>query len=755
MKSSNNMRKLFLNSPKTKVHSSSRCFSIAAGLPSSKSSPPSSLGNPNPKAKPSNYLPIAVIASLLVGGGIYAYQTAKWASESVEQEGQKRDQEELAKKAAIKNNLKSLEEAKRMMAQLSLAQNARIESSQAAANPSTDETYAITVASSLLSSPASEENPAINTPVSEKEGSVGMEVSLDPLAEGVELARKLVGSIKSDSSSSSTSKSKMNESESLVPEAHKHTNEFSSVPISKDEDSNGSHSASNEALKALEEARSASDTWVSAKVAEILRKDLKDELASGVELLTPDQLRIRLLQVISELRERTKWEALRFVEYTEAHDREWEAKFKEFSAKKTRELEEEARREISQVKDALSVEYQRFFDSELEKIRTALEEEKESSVAAIKLHHEKQADEFVENLTKAAVQEREARSEQLRSLQGMVDASSSFLKTRSEYEAAARRIHAIALSTLALVFALEKSAPVTLEVAALSAACGYEDPVFSKAISLLPHQIHSPHGIPTKFLLQSSFPSVARAGRIASYTPENSGVFGPIIGNMLYSLLLPSLPAQPVAEQLYLVEDVHPLSRLEKESKKGFFKLSAELNDIFEPYKPFLLPFTKKVEESYVNVKTIAKDTIGSGMDTIKRSSESAATSLVSSLSDKKTSSPSDEVARSGDGEDSPSFASALSSLIDRNIEAAKQIREKASEISAEAERNSDVFFAAEAAVANGNLERAVGLLSTQLNGRAADVVAPWVEAAKLRIATDDALSIVKARTALLTASAY
>jgi hypothetical protein len=204
---------------------------------------------------------------------------------------------------------------------------------------------------------------------------------------------------------------------------------------------------------------------------------------------------------------------------------------------------------------------------------------------------------------------------------------------------------------------------------------------------------------------------------------------------------------------LYLEGETHPLSRIEKESKRGFFKLSEELQDIFEPYKPFLLPFTKRVEESSASLTTIARDAIGSGLETIKRSGESAATSLVSSLAEKKT--PSDEASSGKDKDSSSSLTSALSALIDSNIEAAKQIREKASEISAAAERNSDVFFAAEAAVSIGNLDRAVGLLSTQLHGRAADVVAPWVEAAKLRIATDDALAIVKARTALLTASAY
>jgi hypothetical protein len=305
-----------------------------------------------------------------------------------------------------------------------------------------------------------------------------------------------------------------------------------------------------------------------------------------------------------------------------------------------------------------------------------------------------------------------------------VAATAGLLQRRLEYEAAARRAHRINASALALLVALEGGRPATQEVAALRVA-GEGDRVIEAALrSYLPAEAHSPRGVPTLGHLQLRFGSVLHAVRVAALTPEGKGVLGQAVGTAAARLVVPgadsplrvveggaassaAAPAQPVIE-----------AAPSTAAAKG-----RSLTTVVGPY---LADLAGGVQSLWRTVTGSEPTPAGSGAPGAAAATAPEADSPLKPLVE--------------------GAAKAKGAVID--------LASAAQEKTADIRHLNTLFDAAEAAVVAGDLDSAVLLLS-RLPGFPGEAARDWVEQARLRIATDRATAVVRARAALLADSMY
>jgi len=89
-----------------------------------------------------------------------------------------------------------------------------------------------------------------------------------------------------------------------------------------------------------------------------------------------------------------------------------------------------------------------------------------------------------------------------------------------------------------------------------------------------------------------------------------------------------------------------------------------------------------------------------------------------------------------------------------RGMDVVKEIAAVAAEKTSDVTRVHALFDRADAAVAAGDFTTALAVLAP-LRGTAADALSDWSAAARLRIATDAATSVISARATVLTAALY
>jgi hypothetical protein len=79
---------------------------------------------------------------------------------------------------------------------------------------------------------------------------------------------------------------------------------------------------------AIEELRPSTESLAARRHAyESVRASMDESLYSDLDNLTPSELKIRIVQLGTELIERTKWEAVRWKEYERLHEREWNERY--------------------------------------------------------------------------------------------------------------------------------------------------------------------------------------------------------------------------------------------------------------------------------------------------------------------------------------------------------------------------------------------------------------------------------------------
>jgi len=297
--------------------------------------------------------------------------------------------------------------------------------------------------------------------------------------------------------------------------------------------------------------------------------------------------------------------------------------------------------------------------------------------------------------------------QELGKLRSRVDAAASLLAERSAYERAAHRQHRLALTTMALAAALERPAPATYQVAAVKVA-GEGDAVVGKALSLLPADVHSVRGVPTLASLQTRYWKVADAIRVAAVVPEGTGAVGQVLGTATNALLIEG-PTRSMDSYV----DAAAVARA---------KAAAGVVER-PPAPPSPAPLTVALNSGVQAAWSTVAGWFGANV----------APSVPNT----------DDI-----------VPAEVKQTVQKAVATAADLRATTRELTTDIERVHAIVEHASAAVATGDLAAAITHLS-QVGGSGGEAARDWIRAARLRIATDDAASLLRARAAVLTAALY
>lgn len=286
-----------------------------------------------------------------------------------------------------------------------------------------------------------------------------------------------------------------------------------------------------------------------AKAHALMKRTVDETYLKDLEELSTSALKIRVVQLASEMNERAKWEAVRLKEFLAMKEKEVGEKymgkmqkqrfeFEDILARRLREQEgsitkaandalEAKDRSIESVVNAAAsaqqAEYQAALESNTSGIRAELSATYESEFGN-KLAEEKSA--MIKDLEKklAAIEDLAERLQQ----------AEQNLQISRNFESGSQRAHRVSAAALALAEKMESSKGALEEFAALKAAA-VEDGVIASALEQIPSSVKT--GIPTLPELQAGFGPVYLVGREAAYVPTGrSGIGGQLAGKAFATL---------------------------------------------------------------------------------------------------------------------------------------------------------------------------------------------------------------------------
>lgn len=284
---------------------------------------------------------------------------------------------------------------------------------------------------------------------------------------------------------------------------------------------------------------------------EALRNHLEQTLLKDLAVLSNEALQLRVVQLVGELQERTKWEALRLHEAVRKAEMEVSGKYVEL----IRKLREESVEEVGRQSRALEAEKQvallKAMEEKDKACKTLLEEEMRSFTGNVTAAFEQERAQdraLVEAQAKRELEnvlyERETgyqaalagRLEELGRLKGEVEALEAVFETDTDYEHVSWKVHRVSAALLAFELALQSSQPLRREIAALQHVTK-GDPVLDAVLAGLPPA--ASEGVPTPSELQVRFPMVQKAAREAAFVPESSpGMVGHMFAGLLAAVTI-------------------------------------------------------------------------------------------------------------------------------------------------------------------------------------------------------------------------
>ena len=284
---------------------------------------------------------------------------------------------------------------------------------------------------------------------------------------------------------------------------------------------------------------------------EALRKHLEQTLLKDLASLSTEALQHRVVQLVGELQERTKWEALRLHEAVRKAEVEVSGKYVELIEKLREESMEEVGRQARALDAEKQLAVQQVVEEKEKECKVLLEQEMASFTAGVtKAFEEERAKDRAEVEGKAkrelenAMYEKETayqslvagRMEELDKLKAQVEALDEVFKSDTDYEHLSWKVHKVSAALLAFELALQTSLPLQKELSVLKKVTK-DDPVLDAVLSTLPPAVDE--GVPTLSELQVRFPTVQAAAREAAFVPESSpGMLGHLFGSVLAAVTI-------------------------------------------------------------------------------------------------------------------------------------------------------------------------------------------------------------------------
>ncbi|KUF96056.1 hypothetical protein AM588_10006241 [Phytophthora nicotianae] len=285
--------------------------------------------------------------------------------------------------------------------------------------------------------------------------------------------------------------------------------------------------------------------------------EMDKQYLSGLNELDANALAIRVAQLATEMKHRSKWEAVRLLESLRHMEEDAQKKssevlrrqdelHKELLARELRLQQELLSRQSREEMDALKKQYADDLARNVSQQRASLLSEVQRTFAreskAIEQRYAQRLEEATQKMQKTLAEEREKRVKELENYRAELRALGTVLDSSSTYEAFSHRVHKASMAALALSDRVEAAAPLRSEIRALREAAR-NDPFIEAAVKSLPQEVVE-QGAPSVGQLQERFKVVKSVGHRAALVPENSGIIGQAFGTALSLLMIP--PGGPI-----------------------------------------------------------------------------------------------------------------------------------------------------------------------------------------------------------------
>ena len=312
-----------------------------------------------------------------------------------------------------------------------------------------------------------------------------------------------------------------------------------------------------------------SQTLAAAKAA--LRSDLDTEYFADLDQLSPSDLRIRVVQLATEMSDRTKWEAVRLKEFLAMKEKEVGEKFLEILQKqrlefenllsqKLREQEDSITRQanaaLAAKEDSIQSLLKATSDAREQEVKDVLTEETKRIGSELELQYQTQLQNELAAMKQGHAKELEGHVATMNGLKEQLLSLERRLEISRNYESGSKRAHRVSAAALALANKLEVGDVAAVELAALKGAVAGEEGVIASAVTMIPNSA-SKGGVPTVADLQAAFDKTYGAGRQAAMVPEGrAGLEGQLLGMIFAKLSVPPSPeAVPATEEEGSVTD--------------------------------------------------------------------------------------------------------------------------------------------------------------------------------------------------------
>jgi hypothetical protein len=264
-----------------------------------------------------------------------------------------------------------------------------------------------------------------------------------------------------------------------------------------------------------------------------LRSDLDQTFLQDLDTLSPTQLRTRLIQLVAEMSDRTKWEAIRIQEFLSLKEKEVGEKYLEILQKQRLEYEDLLARRIREAEDNITRqanEALRAKEEGVQNLLSAMREGREREVAAavlteveqlrgdLELDYQNRLQNELGEMKQRHVEELENYTKSLERMAGQLANLETSLQISRQYENGSKKAHAVSAAALALANKLENGETVEVEVAALEGAtAGEEESVIASAVRMIPRGIGSGRQVMSLGELQIAFDKSYKKGREVSF----------------------------------------------------------------------------------------------------------------------------------------------------------------------------------------------------------------------------------------------
>jgi len=305
-----------------------------------------------------------------------------------------------------------------------------------------------------------------------------------------------------------------------------------------------------------------SQTLAAAKAA--LRSDLDASYFADLENLSDAQLRVRIVQLATEITDRTKWEAVRLKEFLALKEKEVGDKyleilqkqrleFESLLAQRLREQEDQITRQanaaLAAKEDSVQSLLKATSDAREQEIQEVLAAETKRFADELELRNETKLQNELAQMKQSHVSELTGHVATMEKLKEKLSLLEGRLEISRNYESGSKRAHLVSAAALALANKLEGGEGAAVELAALSGAVAGEEGVIASAVRLIPRS-SAKRGVPTVAELQASFDETYGVGRQAAMVPEGrAGLAGQLLGMLFAKLSVPPSPdAVPTSE---------------------------------------------------------------------------------------------------------------------------------------------------------------------------------------------------------------